>query len=882
MPATTPKYELLDDDFRLMGASGRVFRIRALRDIPEQRVKAGDLGGYVESERNLSHTGAAWIGDRAVAMDRSRVEGDALARGDSVLSDYAVLTGSAVLDGFAAARGHSVIRGTSRVRGSASVEDTVLVEGNLDIRHNTRLSGDSEYRDQRDVPWSLRDADPAEPDYLDRLREAVEIDPAFHRVLAALGATDAAGRAVAVDELFNGSKEGRKALVDIAKAIGGVFTSDAYEPRSVRDLVSGRSMWIAVDMASSSISSYRYLYDVTGATGHEQGSGATLHAAVVRVRTSDPDTGAERTSYQPALVQEAASPFPTLMPFAPRVLVAPDAYDYYTDAVTLADHMLREAITPQHGRALVAEMRPRPLGARADLPGLDRMPFVAETRRIYDPHALGTHVAVTMQKATPDATPLARQVVGGLTAAERFAVIEMPVYPETPIDLAIVSSRLDYQPTIEQALGLVEPVYAGRADFMARITREIAARETRIAELRKLASLSDGQDDSIYSELHDLDPANVAVLAKVIDAPAAEPVIQPERTTPTITPELLRATLQPLEWEDVFEAQHPHRFADEVQKEVQRLRSLGYDRASICERSFEIEDAIRGTLKEARSLNARFAIEKVDDTWSLYVDNPKDDPFKDRPYHRLDGLPTAEAAMDAAEAYRVDCIIAELAPPAQDLALSADVRFETAEILRPEYTHVLFSDLKGEDEVSGRLVPISDAFRVMDETHHRPSKFVTAEGVAKAEIVRPETGAPWRKVEKGTAWVMRVFSDTSTGKPVALEAGNASPFTVARRVVPGAASEPPAASTPQNAKGAGTDASVELPAAFRFRHSNGVSYKAGSVTLAEGRYTISTHGDLHKTLEEAADAAVRHLHRAPLRAGQVLNAAPLSGPVPAL
>ena len=43
------KYKLL------ARAENGLYRIRALRDIPEIDVKAGDLGGYVESENNLSH-----------------------------------------------------------------------------------------------------------------------------------------------------------------------------------------------------------------------------------------------------------------------------------------------------------------------------------------------------------------------------------------------------------------------------------------------------------------------------------------------------------------------------------------------------------------------------------------------------------------------------------------------------------------------------------------------------------------------------------------------------------------------------------------------------------------------------------------------------------
>ena len=36
-------------------------RIKALRDIPKQNVKAGDFGGYIERESNLDVSGDAWV-----------------------------------------------------------------------------------------------------------------------------------------------------------------------------------------------------------------------------------------------------------------------------------------------------------------------------------------------------------------------------------------------------------------------------------------------------------------------------------------------------------------------------------------------------------------------------------------------------------------------------------------------------------------------------------------------------------------------------------------------------------------------------------------------------------------------------------------------------
>ena len=63
------KYEITDIT---MEFEGRIlYRIRALKDFSD--VKAGDLGGWVSSEYNLSRKGDCWIYDNAKCMDFSRI-----------------------------------------------------------------------------------------------------------------------------------------------------------------------------------------------------------------------------------------------------------------------------------------------------------------------------------------------------------------------------------------------------------------------------------------------------------------------------------------------------------------------------------------------------------------------------------------------------------------------------------------------------------------------------------------------------------------------------------------------------------------------------------------------------------------------------------------
>ena len=63
------KYEILNEQIEF---EGRILhRIRAIRDFG--CAKAGDLGGYIESENNLSQEGNAWIYDDAYVCGNARV-----------------------------------------------------------------------------------------------------------------------------------------------------------------------------------------------------------------------------------------------------------------------------------------------------------------------------------------------------------------------------------------------------------------------------------------------------------------------------------------------------------------------------------------------------------------------------------------------------------------------------------------------------------------------------------------------------------------------------------------------------------------------------------------------------------------------------------------
>lgn len=91
------KYEFTGEVKNIGGVT--LHRIRALIDIPEHDVKAGDLGGWIEAESNLSQKGAAWVTGSACVTGKAWVTGKALVTGEALVTGSARVIGNAWVSG---------------------------------------------------------------------------------------------------------------------------------------------------------------------------------------------------------------------------------------------------------------------------------------------------------------------------------------------------------------------------------------------------------------------------------------------------------------------------------------------------------------------------------------------------------------------------------------------------------------------------------------------------------------------------------------------------------------------------------------------------------------------------------------------------------------
>lgn len=119
------KYILTPSDVAFEGQP--LFRIQALIDFGS--VKAGDFGGLVQSEYNLSHTGNCWITYYAKAVQESRVSGNAWLMDIAQLRDQAVLCDNAILSERARALKNAKICDDIHINGHTAIGGYVVVKG---------------------------------------------------------------------------------------------------------------------------------------------------------------------------------------------------------------------------------------------------------------------------------------------------------------------------------------------------------------------------------------------------------------------------------------------------------------------------------------------------------------------------------------------------------------------------------------------------------------------------------------------------------------------------------------------------------------------------------------------------------------------------------
>jgi len=138
----TVKYKLTENNKTLPDGTV-LYQIQALKDIPKyyQRengiCKKDDLGGWVQSEKNLSQTGNCWVWDNAQVWGNARVWGNAMVYNDAQVRNNAQVWGNARVWDNAMVYYDAMVYGNARVWGNA------MVSRNAQVFGHAQVSGDA-------------------------------------------------------------------------------------------------------------------------------------------------------------------------------------------------------------------------------------------------------------------------------------------------------------------------------------------------------------------------------------------------------------------------------------------------------------------------------------------------------------------------------------------------------------------------------------------------------------------------------------------------------------------------------------------------------------------------------------------------------------------
>lgn len=119
----TKKYELTDEFIEY--ENKRLYRIRAITNF--FNIKKGDLGGWIESEDNLSQIDTCWVYDNAKVLGNAKIVDGAKLHGNAIVKD------NALISDFAELYGYSVVSNSAHVYGLAKIHDNVKVKDNAKV-----------------------------------------------------------------------------------------------------------------------------------------------------------------------------------------------------------------------------------------------------------------------------------------------------------------------------------------------------------------------------------------------------------------------------------------------------------------------------------------------------------------------------------------------------------------------------------------------------------------------------------------------------------------------------------------------------------------------------------------------------------------------------
>ena len=124
----TKKYRLTGNHINI--GNRILYQIEALKDFGD--VKAGDLGGYIESKENLSQYDNAWVYGDAQVLGNAQVFDNARVYGNACVFDNARVYGNACVFDNAEVYGNALVYDNAQVYGDAKVYGDAEIKSTKD------------------------------------------------------------------------------------------------------------------------------------------------------------------------------------------------------------------------------------------------------------------------------------------------------------------------------------------------------------------------------------------------------------------------------------------------------------------------------------------------------------------------------------------------------------------------------------------------------------------------------------------------------------------------------------------------------------------------------------------------------------------------------
>lgn len=143
---TDKKYKIRRD-LSMEYAGHNLYRIEALKNFGH--IIAGDIGGYIEKEDNLSHYYSCWIHNNAKVMDDARVHdnaqvcNEAVIKEDAEIFDEVTVFDKAIISGNVSLFHEVEISNSAIVSGNAFISEYATINRRAQVYDNAKISGNA-------------------------------------------------------------------------------------------------------------------------------------------------------------------------------------------------------------------------------------------------------------------------------------------------------------------------------------------------------------------------------------------------------------------------------------------------------------------------------------------------------------------------------------------------------------------------------------------------------------------------------------------------------------------------------------------------------------------------------------------------------------------